>query len=243
MLRSINKYLFWLFLSICIFSFFNRNAARNVNEILPEVLNGPVLKEADSNDTIELISRGFRYTLIPVYECEINGLIVDKISYGPVTIKYENGIGMNKNFTVMWGSNVSNKTYKNKAIKFSDGGINWEGNANLNFDELARIALITKDKNLWGRIKGVSDGDQIKIMGKLVNASADRIIQVNYCSNHLEWKTGMPGDNERFWTIYVGDLKILKKANVFFNYLFWMSFFGLIALVIIRLFGPLSYYK
>lgn len=243
MSSSINKYLFWILLFVCIFSFFNRNAARNVNEIAPEVLSAPVLKEADNKYPIELISKGFRYSLVPIYECEISGLIVDRLMFGLVTVgSVERGLDMNKNFTIMWGSNVSGRTYKNQAIKFSEGAVNWQGNAAINLAELARIALITKDRNLYDRMKGILNGDQIKIKGKLVNGSADKISPVGYCGNHLEWKSGTPEDNERFWTIYLEDIEILKKANVIYNCLFWISFFGLITLVIIHLFGPLRNY-
>ena len=240
MYRSIKKYLFWLILCACIFSFFNRNTARNVNEILPEVLNNPVLKEINSKYSIELNSMGFRYALTPTYECEISGLIVDKLMYGPIIVNKQNGLDMNRNFTIMWGSNIGNETYKNKAIKFSGGEVSWEGSTAINLDKLARISLITKDENLWNRIKGVSVGDQIKVIGKLVNGSADRIIPVSYCDNHLEWQTGMPGNNKQFWSICVEDLHILKKANVFFNYLFWGSISALIALVAIHFLFPLK---
>jgi len=243
MSRGIINNLFWAVLCLFIFSSFNRNSPRNIDEISYEILEAPVLKQTNSDSSYQIINKGFRFTLIPISECEINGLIVDKIPYAPVRIMHENALGMNKNFTIMWGSNVRNKTYKNKAIKFSYGGINWQGNTNLNLDELARVALITQDKNLWSRIKSLSGGDQVKIIGKLVNGSGDRIIPVTYCSNHLQWNTGMPGKNDEFWNIYVEDLKILKKANVLFNYLFWISLFGLIVLIIIRLFGPIKYYE
>lgn len=243
MSRSTLSYLFWFLLGVCIFSFFNRNSARNVNEILPETLKPPVLTEVNGNYSIELISKGFRYTLIPVYECEINGLVVDKMMPGLVMIKgFENALKMNKNFTIIWGSNVTNGVHKNRSIKFWDGGVSWEGGATVNLGELARIGLITKDRNLWSKIKSISGGDQIKVKGKLVNAKADRIIPVTYCTNHFEWKTGFLGQNERFWSVYVEDVQTLKKANVFFNFLFWASLLGLITVIIIRLFGPLKYY-
>lgn len=91
---------------------------------------------------------------------------------------------------------------------------------------------------MWSKIKSISRGDQVEIKGKLVNAGAERIIS----GGHLEYKTGLPGKDNLYCVIYVDSVKILRKANVFYNYLFWFSLFWLIALAAYRLFGPLRAY-
>jgi hypothetical protein len=165
----------------------------------------------------------------------MRGLIVDVIPNGPVTYKaVQNMLPMNRNFTVIWGSNVAQKTYQNKNISFSGGAVNWQGGASVNLRELARVALVTKDARMWGVIRGLNGGDQVSFAGTLMNARGTRIVPVDYCTNHLDWDTGSLDDNGRFWTLYVKEVRVLKKANVFFKYLFWVSLCGILGTVIVR---------
>jgi len=234
---NLSKYLFWFVLLVCILSFLNRNNYRNVNDIEPAVLSGPILEEPNSNYPIEISSKGLKFSLVPVKKCKINGLIVDNLDYSlmqtfcPMTGKGGNLLDMNKGFTIIWGSNAGNKVYKNKTIKFSEGRVIWETDVKPDLNEMARVSLITEDENMWRKIQSLALGDQIEIGGKLVNISTDR------SGRHLNYDTGLPGSNNLFWVVYVEDLNILKKASIFFNYLSWLSLLGLIAMVIIRLFG------
>jgi len=240
----INRYLFWGILFICVFSFFNRNTYRNINDIAPGVLKEPVLEEVISNNPIEIIGNGYKFSLTPVFQCRISGLIVDNsgrlfmVSRSCGSWEEKKMLEMNKSFTIIWGSNISNKIYKNNAINFSGGETNWAAGAAPNLGELANISLIADNKDLWSRIKGISRGDQVEVKGRLVNVGADRIIS----SGHLEYKTGLPGKDNLYCVIYVEDLRILKKANVLYQYLFWFSLLCLIARGIYRLFGPLRLY-
>lgn len=237
MLKYLKIYVFWLFVFVGVYSAFNCNSARNVNEIAPEVLKSPVVTEIVQQSPKEFISYGYRYSLMPVYQCEMSGLIVDKQMTGLVTFRmFEDRLAMNKIFTVMWAGNVRNRTYQNANISFFAGSVNWQGVVKVNYDEFARLALITRDRAVWVRIKSLCRGDQIIVTGKLVNLTADRITPA-YCGNHFEMKTGSPGHNDLNWIMYVEDLRILKKANLIFKVLFWISIFGLAALTILHFLG------
>lgn len=228
---------------LCFF-FFNRNTYRNINDIAPELLKEPVLEEAISKNPIEIIGNGYKFSLTPVFQCQISGLIVDNsarpfmVSRSCGSLEEKKMLEMNKSFTIIWGSNISNKIYKNNTINFSGGEISWKTSAAPNLGELANISLIANNKDLWSRIKGISRGDQVEVRGRLVDVGADRAISIG----HLEYKSGLPGKGNLYCVIYVEDLRILKKANAFYHYLFWFSLFCLIALGIYRLFGPLRPY-
>ena len=234
------KFLFWIILSICVFSFFNRSSYRKIDDIDPKLLNGPTLENPDNNYPIEISSGRLRFNLTPFKKCEINGLIVDKINHSivqtfcPRTLLTTDWLSMNKCFTIMWGGNVGKKVYKSRGLTFYDGGVNWESEPVPNLNELARVALITKDKEVWNMIKSLSLGDQIKIKGTLMNLSYD------FFGTPKEYKTGSSENNQQYWVIYPEDIRVLKKASVFFNYLFWISLLSLLALGIMRLFRPLK---
>lgn len=106
-MRIINICLFWVIFLVCIFSFFNRDTYRNINDIVPEALKEPALEEAFSNDPIVMVGNGYNFSLTPVFQCRINGLIVDNsgrpfmVSRLCRSLEEKKMLRMNKSFTII----------------------------------------------------------------------------------------------------------------------------------------------
>ena len=101
--QKINGYLFIILILILIITFFTRNNIRNVDEIADEATNQPFQNEISNMEEIEFIKDGHLWQLTPLYDYEINGLVVGRMNYQIFSIdKYTSllpiygvGIGLN----------------------------------------------------------------------------------------------------------------------------------------------------
>lgn len=239
MAQKINKYLFLTLLLIFGITFFTRKNVRNVDEIMPEVLNEPIQQEIYSKEVIGFDKDGYKYQLTPLYNYEISGLLVSKMNYRIFSIhKYESVFPMD--LCLIWGSNVESGVYKNRTVKFSQDcrwcWVNWSGNVNFNLNEMSNNHLLINNKDLESKVKTLMASDQIKIKGKLVNVKANIVGKAGkFNSQSISWKTSATRTDSGSGAcevIYVEDIEILKKGNAISYYLFRISFYGLGLLVI-----------
>jgi len=237
-LQRFNKYLFLPLFLLCIFTFFSRNNFRNVNEVAPGLLNQPVQYTLNNREEIEFSKNNYEYHLKPLYSYEINALIIGKMDYKLFSIyKYDSIFPVD--LCLIWGSNVANKVYKDRRIKFSQDcrwcWVQWDGEVDFSMGEMSNNHLLVNDRGLERKINSLLRGDQIRIKGKLVNVEA-KAMGKDY-PEQIQWNTSTSRSDNGAGAcevIYVEEIEILKKANLFSDALFKASCLGLIALIILN---------
>lgn len=235
----IKKFLFYSLLLIFAITFFTRNNYRKVNEISPAVLKEPIQAELDSKDIIRFIKDDYEYELTPLYDYELNGLIVHKMDYTWFSI-YKRDSVFPMDLCVIWGNNVKSKVYQNKSLKFSQDFrfclYHWHGKIDFNSNQLSNNHLVISDKDLEKKISSLSTGDQVKIKGQLVNVNAINVGKPGkYDPEKFSWNSSIKRTDSgggACEVIYVQNIEILKKANIISCYAHKISFYGLLALII-----------
>lgn len=242
MISKIKKIIFLILIATLVVTFFTRNRYKNINDINPEVLEEPIQREAKSKDTVRFTKDDYEYELTPLYDYEINGLIVHKMDYTFFSLyKYDSVFPID--LCILWGDNVKNKVYQSKTLKFSQDMrwcfCQWREKIDFNLDEFSNNHLIVNNHDIEKKIKSLSVGDQIKIKGQLVDVKANNIGSPGqYDPEYFEMKTSTErGDSGAgaCEIIYVNDIEILKKSNPISYYLFKISFYGLILFIVVNI--------
>jgi len=236
----LKKYYFLVLLLILGTTFFLRNNCRNVQEIEPQVLREPVQTELQNSSLIRFSRNDYSYELQPLYNYEISGLIASKMDYQAFSIeKFDKVFPVD--LCMIWGSNVANGVYRNREVVFAQD-CRWctvwvkDRGAKFNYNEISNNHLLISDPSLERRAKSLVVGDQVKITGKLVNVKANLTgkpgsFDAPYYS--LKSSTGRADKGAGACeVIYVEDIEVLKKANVAAGFLFTLSFYTLIGLII-----------
>ena len=227
---------------ILVLTFFSRNSYRGVNKIDPGLLKEPRQVKIDSPNPIEFSSNGYAYVVMPLYDYEINGLVVSKLNYSWFSIeKFSKAFPVD--LCLIWGSNVSRRLYQNPSLSFSQDcrwcWAQWKEDVQFNLNELSNNHLLIKDKALERKVKSLVVGDQVRIIGKLVDVDATLVGRAgDFDAQKYSWKTStsrLDTGAGACEVIYVEDLQVLDRANVLQNTLFHLSLYLLIVLVSWRL--------
>ena len=239
MWKKINRVLFIVFLIVFAVTFFTRKNYRSVDNIAPELYKAPEQLELVDNSPINFKIKDYEYTLEPLYYYEISGLIVHEKDYSRLSI-YKRNKALPIDLCMIWGSNVATKVYQSKNLKFSQGfrfcNYSYSGDIFFNETEISNNHLLISNDYVNSKVKSLNAGDQIKIIGKLVNVKAVNNSNpdeydpayIALTTSTIRTDTGA-GACE---VIYVEDVQILKKANQISNILFKASIYGLILLLI-----------
>ncbi len=228
----LNKFRVLILLIILAVCFFLRKDVRSVNEIQPELLRQPEQYAVSDPSKISFRRKNFQYSLTPLYDYQISGLVTSKLDYSVFSI-YEYSNVFPVDLCLIWGSNAANKVYQK--VKFSQDCrfclVSWGGNVDFNWKELSNNHLVINDNAILKRAKSLLAGDQITIKGQLVDVDAVGIGKG--ASSKITWKSSRDRDDTgkgACEVIYVEDIEILRRGNLIYRFLFTISFFGLIAL-------------
>jgi len=238
--NKIKKFLYLILFIIAIITFFTRNNYKNVEAISPDVLNNPIQEKIESYDIIQFTKDDYQYKLTPLYDYEINGLVVHKMNYTWFSI-YKMDSVFPRDLCMMWGNNVGSKIYKDKSLKFSQDMrfcfARWEGALNFDNSEVSNNHLIMEDEKVEKKIKKISVGDQVKIKGQLVDVEAKNLGKPGeYDPEYFTLKSSTTREDTGAGAceiIYVKDVEILQKGNPISHNLFEISFYGLALLLVI----------
>ncbi len=222
-----------------IWAYYARNDYRSVDVIHPDVIREPIQTKTENQNIIQFSKNDYRYDLTPLYEYELNGLIVHKMDYRLFSI-YKIDSVFPMDLCIMWGNNVKNKVYKSKSLKFSQDQRfafwRWSGDINFNNHEVANVHLIIKDQDLESKIKNLNVGDQVKIKGQLVEVNAENIGKPGkYDPPKYKMKSSTVRTDSGAGAceiLNVENLDILEKANVLPVTIFKMSYIFLLLLVL-----------
>lgn len=232
-LLEYRKYWWVALLLVCIFSFFGRSNLRSVTTIEPETFKQPVQTQLYKSATIHFERDGYSYDLDPRYQYDMSGLVVGAFNYKNFSVeKIEKVFPLD--LCLIWGSNLKNKVHLNPGVHFSQDcrwcWVNWSGPVDFNLQELSNNHLLIKDDRIWQIAKELKRGDQVHIIGKLVNAV---IRPLNGGSGLISWDTSITRNDSGAGAcevIYVEDIVVLRKANIVARLLFTLSFWTMIIL-------------
>lgn len=239
MKKATNRFAFWALIISLVVSFFSRGSYRQVSDIYPSVLEQPVQTEVSDKEIISFERDDYVYELTPLFDYEINGLVVHRFDYSWLGI-YETGSLFPVDLCMIWGSNVESGVYKDKSLKFGQDyrwcWFRWQGKLDFDSNEASNSHLLIVDEELQGVAKSVTYGDQVRILGKLVNVSGKYIgdeknpRQTVWKSSTTRTDSGAGGCE----VIYVEGIEIIKSAHPIANFMFKASLIGLAAWFVVN---------
>jgi hypothetical protein len=220
-------------------SFFLRNNIRYVKDIAPEVLQQPRQIVTYDPSPIQFEKDKYRYTLSPVIDYTISGLVVSKKDYRLFSI-YATDSVFPYDLCLIWGGNVESGVFRNRAVRFSQDcrwcTVEWSGHIAFDLNGLSNNHLLINDPAIEATVRSLVAGDQVMIKGKLVNVKAVLYGKAGqFDAPTVEWKTSTCRTDKGAGAceiIYVEDIRILRKSNVIAAYAFTLSKLVLLALVL-----------
>ena len=206
-----------LFISLIVFgiSFFQKDKLPEKNEIVSQLLQEPVQKKT-KQVPFEVEKNGVAYTITPLYDYELNGLIVSYNHSDSWWDYYHRKWGdfLNiKDVCVVWGENIKSGVYQK--MKFTSGS--WtcyfksdtrEEWGKFRDDNLSNNHLLADDEIIEKVILSAKKGDQIHLKGFLASYSKkDGTFTRGTSINRTD------KGNHACETIFLTDFQILKSAN------------------------------
>lgn len=249
-IQGLNKALKIIFLiGIVLFfvSWQKKDILPDKKDILIELYQEPVQTETQVQP-FETKAGSSTYTISPLYNYELYGLVVSYTNtlswyniYNQMSKDYIN----TKDVCVIYGDNIQSEVYKLMGFK-SDAFM-----CQPNFKYASAKEAITKYKNrclsnnhllaanrsINKKIMGLRRGDQIHIKGYLVKYTAG-----NWNGN---WRASSTArDDYGCEVIFVNDIEILSRANIFWNLIYIFAKYLIYACLLglgIIFFKPPSY--
>lgn len=240
---ALNKYVFVPALVILGLTFFLRNNLRSIGNIRPAVLKEPAQTQPAGSAPFRFEKNGYDFTLTPLYDYEISGLVVSKLNYDAWYSFYKTDKTFTTDLCLIWGENVRNNIYKKPGIRFSqDQRWCWcsmDKQLGFNFQEMSNNHLVVNDKRVAAKIRAVNVGDQVRIKGQLVDIYAKLTGRPDtYDYNEIRWHTSttrLDSGAGACEVIYVKDIDILSKGNPMAHFLNMLSFYVLCVLIALNL--------
>ena len=177
------------------------------------------------------------YRITPLYDYEINGVVVtdyENGSFGDIYHhrKWKDFLNV-KDLCVVWGSNVSSGIFREMDydsgpwtcwVRSSDSVTYRQFKGN----ELSNNHVLTDQLDLHHKIMASEPGDQIRMRGVLAHYAN--------LSNGFERSTSTTRTdtgNGACETLYVDEFEIVRKANPGWRRLYRLSFFSLVASILL----------
>lgn len=244
MATTIKRILFIVFLITASVTFFTHRDYRKVDDIHPAVLNQPLQTEVSDESIIKFNLDDYAYELTPLYDYEINGLIVNKLDYSFLAV-YERNKVSPMDLCIIWGSNVKSRVFQEKDLEFTQDyrfcNYRWRGEIKFNPSEGVNNHLVVDNKEMEKKIRRLKAGDQVRIRGKLVDLVARRVGEIREEEpEYFELKTSVTRDDTGAGAceeIYVEELEILKEGNPVSSMLFKVSIYSLAFLFAVNIIG------
>ena len=181
---KILKIILLIGIALLVVSFIQKNKLPfSKNEVVEELFQEPIQTKIDK-DEFKVNSNGIAYTITPLYDYELYGLVVSYHNSNYWLDYYHNEwkdfINV-KDICVIWGDNISTEVYK--AMKFSSGswtcyakfnhGIKKEIWSKYKSNCLSNNHLLSDNEEIKKILKKVEAGDQIYLKGYLSEYSND----------------------------------------------------------------------
>ena len=232
---KIIKWILFISLIIFGFSFFQKDKMPDRNEIVPQLLQDPIQK-GTKQAPFEVEKNGAAYIITPLYNYELNGLIV---SYNHSDSwwdyyhrKWDDFLNI-KDICVVWGENIKSGVYQK--MKFTSGS--WtcyfksdsrEEWVKFRDDNLSNNHLLADDPIIEKAVLTARKGDQIRLKGFLAAYSKKDGTFTRGTSISRTDK-----GNHACETIFLTDFQILKSANSGWHLAFDLSKYLMIGCLIL----------
>ncbi len=178
----------------------------------------PVQTKIKPSYKINFKNGNYDYSITPVADYKISGIVVSKMDYNPADTDVEKVIRYD--LCMVWGDNVMDKTYLSPNISYSQNQrfctYSFSSGASLNTIQISNSHLITTNEAVLEKLKSIKRGDEIVITGQLVNMSATGAANINSDIKTQTWSTSInrtdtgPGACE---VIYVESIDIVTPAH------------------------------
>ncbi|OGE83802.1 MAG: hypothetical protein A2846_00090 [Candidatus Doudnabacteria bacterium RIFCSPHIGHO2_01_FULL_49_9] len=214
-------------------SYFQKDDLPDKSAVLRELYQEPVQIETSAEPfTIE--REGAVYTITPLYEYELYGLVTSqhnaKSWFDYYHERWQDFINI-KDLCVVWGPNLDSGVYQK--IKFSNGSFTCYWNlrhgatradwAKFKNEAVSNNHILSASEQINEKLKDIQVGDQIYFKGHLVSYTFPNGGTRGSSTTRTDtW-------NGACETVYITDLVILKKANQFWRLLFVISKYTAIA--------------
>ena len=241
-LQPYRSRLFFVFLICLVIGYFGKDSYKSIGAeaLQPEVFLAPAQTLVAKNDIIAFQKDGFSYKITPLYDYSISGLVVHKMDYN----KWYSLSRTDETFTtdvcMLWGDNLKNGAYQNKTLSIKQDFrfclFSYRNGTPIANEALSNNHLIISDSAVKKIMDGVSAGDQIRIIGKLINVHAESTGVVGkYEPKTADWRTSTTRVDSGAGAceiIYVEKIEILKKGNVAHHALYSVGKYGLICVTL-----------
>lgn len=197
-----------------IFSFFYTPPIPQEKDFLPELQNEPNQTFTKKKRFMFMHKDKYEIWVKPTFDYELWGTVVSQPSMMSILDKDNVGNEIRiKDFCVIWGDNLKNDIGKNMEYRSENYTCFYRTKIEEYWDkfnphQLSNNHLITDNKALARKIKKIEIGDQIYLKGSLVEYGfpPDQMIRASST-------TRTDRGNGACETIFVEDLKILKKST------------------------------
>lgn len=233
--------LFLILSSILLVTYFTRDNYRSVRDIDPTVMRDPIQTEAHDKTPFQFQKNGFFYTVNPLYEYEITGIVVHRLIYDRWFSLSRTDTVFPMDLCIIWGDNVKSGVYREKNVTFSQDFrfclyTTYQKEHIILNQSLSNNHLVIKDDDLYQLAQTVRAGDQIRIRGKLVDIKAVPLTKPErYEPQNLIWKTSTIREDAGAGaceTIFVESIEILKRGNPISLILFNESYYGILVIIV-----------
>lgn len=217
--------------------FFQKDKLPGKQEILEQSYTEPIQTETNTN-SFEVEKAGISYTITPLYNYDLYGLVV---SYHHSSAFWDYYHKLWKDYLnsadigVVWGENIATEVYEK--IKFTSGswtlnyslkpGTNNEVWSMLKTTCLSNNHILPCSNEINKTILAIRAGDQIYIKGYLVEYS--------HSGEANKRRSSTIRTDNGCEVIYVTDVNILKKANLFWRLIYSVSKYTIWACIIISI--------
>lgn len=244
-LFRIQKFLgifFVISLSTYIFTFLLQNRLPNKSSIDPSLYNKPIQKATETKK-FEIDINNLTYEITPLYDYELNGLVVSNADNEVWYSRFKNLDPLNtKDLCVVYGKNIENSVYQKSQFYSEEFVCFFKTNdsatyAKFSSEDLSNnhlLAAKNDNASIYKELRKAKVGDQISLKGYLAKYSAKENgtpTGISRSSSTTRTDTGM-GACE---TIYLTNFKIIKTGNPgiaminiiskYFGILFFIGYF------------------
>lgn len=242
MYPRLRKFLLLFFLILLVVSYFLKRNYKTVYNIHPEVLQSPSQSSIANTEIIKFSKDGYTYNLTPIANYQIKALVVHRMDYRFFSINNSDSV-FPIDLCLVWGDNLSSKAYQDRSLSFSQDTrfcfYRWRGDLSIDPSMISNNHLITNDKKILSDINKIKTGDQVEITGYLVNVEANKIGKISdYDPSYFNLNSSTIRTDDGGGAceiIYVKDIKTLQAGHPISSFLFYLSFYAIIALMLLSI--------
>lgn len=224
-----NQRLTWFLsanLLLLIVALWRSDALPATSELVSALLDEPVQVQV-RQDAFAASSNGVTYTVQPLYEYDLVGLVVSKHDtntwWDYVHREWNDSLNI-VDLCVIWGNNARNGAYAD--IDFSSGQFTCnfstrsdEAFAAFDQSAISNNHLLTDKPAIARKLRAVRVGDQIRFRGHLAEYSHQHGFAFKRGTSTVRTDSG----NGACETVFIDQLEILKKGNKPWRMLVWLA--------------------